>query len=297
MSDVWVLGSAAWDLVYEIDQVPPPGGRAVARCLGRRAGGSSGNIARALGSAGHRVQLVTQVGADDIGADLLDELASWGVVTDHVLRHGSCTPETLIFIDDNAERTIIVLDKDAAETVPVPYESLAGADTVYIGHYADFEPRLPTFLRQTSSLVVAAPPPESARDWFAHIIVGSQAEYPTSWLAAPYEELRQRAGTQLQWVIVTRGGLGATAYGRTAVVTIPPIDAVARDSTGAGDSFTAGLLHALLQGHNLISAGRLGAHWAAVALELRQSAPPRWEQLGLGGSADWAPLLDRPTED
>jgi len=297
MSDVWVLGSAAWDLVFEIDRLPSPGGRAVARPLGRRAGGSTGNIARALGSAGHRVRLVAQVGADETGAALLDELASWGVDTRYVLRYGSCTPEALIFVDKGAERTIIVVDKERAETVPVPDEAITDADAVYIGHYGDFEPRLPALLGESSSLVATAPPPEDARHWFAHIIVGSQDEYPADWLAAPYEQLRLRAGSQLRWAIVTRGEFGATAYGPDEVVNIPPVEAAVGDSTGAGDSFTAGLLHAMLQGHVLVTAGRLAAYWAAAAVKLRQSVPPRWEQLGLDGPADLTPLLGRPADD
>jgi sulfofructose kinase len=298
VSDVWVLGSAAWDVVYEIDQIPVAGGRATARCLGRRAGGSTGNIARALGSAGHRVRLVTQVGADDLGTALLDELTSWGVVTDSVLRYRMCTPETFIFVDKNAERTIVVLDKDCAQAVPVPYAAIADADGVFIGRYADFEPKLPEFLRQSSALVVTAvPPPKTARGWFAHIVIGSLSEYPRSWLAAPYEELHQRVGAQLRWVVVTQGHLGATAYGPDGVVRIPPFDAIVMDTTGAGDSFAAGLLHGLLQGRELATAGRLGSYWAAAALTLPQSVPPRWTELGLGDPAgDWAPLLSDPSE-
>jgi sulfofructose kinase len=293
MNDVWVLGSASWDRVYEIDQIPAAGGRATARCLGRRAGGSTGNVARALGSAGHRVRLVAQVGADDLGAALLEELATWGVATDSVLRYGTCTPETLIFVDERAERTIVVLDKHCAKAVPAPYAAMADADGVFIGRYADFEPQLPTVLRQSSALVVTAvPAPEDTSGWFAHLVIGSCAEYPTSWLSAPYEELRRRVGPQLQWVVVTQGKLGATAYGPASIVRIPPVDAVVRDTTGAGDSFAAGLLHGLLQGHDMGTAGRLGACWAAAALRLPQSVPPRWAQLALGSAAgDWATLL------
>lgn len=297
MSELWVLGSAAWDLVYEVDHIPAAGGRATARFLGRRAGGSTGNIARALGSAGHRVHLLTQVGDDDLGADLLHELASWGVATDSVLRYGTCTPETMIFVDGNGERTIIVGHKDCADAVPVPYAAMAHADGVFIGTYEDFDPQLPAFLRQASALVATAvPPPKTTGDWFAHIVIGSSAEYPATWLADPYHELRRRVGDQLRWVVVTRGELGAIAYGQNDLVTIPAVEAVAADTTGAGDSFAAGLLHGLLQGHDLATAGRLGAYWAAAALALPQSVPPRWAQLGLGSpDGDWSALLTHPT--
>jgi sugar/nucleoside kinase (ribokinase family) len=296
MSNIWVLGSASWDLIYKIDQIPEAGGRATARWVGRRAGGSTGNVARALGSADHQVHLLTQLGADDTGTALLHELSSWNVATNYVLRHDSCTPEAIIFIKD-AERTIIVLEKECAESVPVPYSELAVADAVFVGTYADFGPELPAFLRRSPALVMTPPPPKVTSDWFAHIIVGSQAEYHECWLSSPYEELRELVGTQLQWVVVTKGELGATAYGPTGLLKILPVQAVVRDTTGAGDSFTAGLLHALLQGHELATAGRLGAYWAAAAIELPQSVPPPWAQLGLGDPSNWASVLNSNPKD
>jgi sulfofructose kinase len=295
MSNIWVLGTASWDLIYQIDQIPAAGGRATARWVGRRPGGSTGNVARALGSAGHQVHLLTWAGADDVGTALLDELASWNVATDHVLRHGSCTPQALVFVND-AERTIVVLDQEHPELLAVPYSELDGADGVFVGNYADFEQQLPAFLRRSSALVMTAPPPKVTSDWFAHIIVGSQTEYQERWLLSPYEELRKLAGTQLQWVVVTQGELGATAYGPTAVLKIVPVKAKVRDTTGAGDSFTAGLLHALLQGHELATAGRLAAYWAAAALQLSQSVPPRWAELGLGDPSNWTCSEELPRD-
>jgi len=291
MSNIWVLGSAAWDDVFEVDHLPVAGGRAVATSLGRRAGGSTGNIARALSSAGHRVALVMQVGEDALGAALLDEVTSWGIETEHVRRHGDCTPESLIFLDANGERTIVVLHKECASTVPVPYAAISDADCVYVGCYGDFEPELVPFLRRSSALVgTAVPTPQSAGAWFAHIVIGSATEFPREWLDDPYGSVCRHtgAGTELQWVVVTHGPLGATAYGRHRATHIPPVSAADGDSTGAGDSFAAGLLHGLLQGHDVGTAGRLGARWGAAALALPQSVPPRWAQLDLGDPAgDW----------
>lgn len=293
MADVWVLGSAAWDYVYEFDQVPAAGTRTKARSLGRRPGGSSGNVARALASVGHAVQLVAQTGTEGLGDALLAELASYGVDTRHMLRFGECTPETLIFIDRNGERTILVVDKDCAKIVPVPNEAVADADAVFVGSFADYGPCLPAILRQSRALVVTAvPPPDNLEGWCADIVIGSAAEFSSAWLDAPYQHLHQRVGDRLSWVVVTRGEQGASAYGADAVVTIPTVETVVVDTTGAGDSFTAGLIHGLLQGRDIATAGALGAHWAAAALKLPQSVPPRWDQLQLGAAnGDWSARL------
>ena len=283
MADVWVLGSAAWDLTYRVDRMPPAGGLATARFLGRRPGGSTANVARALASAGHQVHLVGRVGADRTGADLVAELETWGVDTAHVDRQADLTPETLVFVDGGAERTIVVLDKGPAGPVPVPYAELRGADLVYVGWYGDFGPELPAVLPGLPALVATqVPAPGPAGGWYAHLVVGSAGEYPRPWLAAPYEHARRRPGPQLRWAVVTRGPAGATGYGPAGEVPVPAVGAEPVDTTGAGDSFTAGLLHGLLRGDDLATAGRLGARWAATTVTLPQSTPARWDQVDPG---------------
>jgi sulfofructose kinase len=291
MSDVWVLGTASWDRIYEIDAIPATGGQATARHLGRRPGGATGNIARALGSAGHRVHLLAQVGADSLGDDLLAELRTWPVATEAMVRHDRCTPETLIFVNPDRERTIVVLEKPCAATVAVPGAQLAVADGIFVGRYGDYDPELPELLRQSPALVMTSVPfPPDAPDWYAHVVVGSRSEYPAEWLADPYEQLSRRVGRQLQWVIVTEGVDGAAIHGPDGVRRIARVDAaVVRDTTGAGDSFAAGVLHGLLQKIDVATAARLGACWAAAAVALAQSTPPRWAELGLGDPAgEWA---------
>ncbi|MFI2780788.1 carbohydrate kinase [Streptomyces sp. ALB3] len=67
------------------------------------------------------------------------------------------------------------------------------------------------------------------------------------------------AGTRL--VVITLGGRGALASldGRRVTVPAPPVDIV--DTVGAGDSFTAGLLH------RLATLGRLGGRLDDLALD------------------------------
>jgi sugar/nucleoside kinase (ribokinase family) len=293
MGDVWILGSAAWDHVYEVDHLPAPGGaHALARNLGRRPGGGNGNIARALASAGHTVHLVALVGTDELGDDLVVELASYGVDTGHMLRSGQCTPETLVFVDRTRERSIFVIDKGCAETVPVP-DVIADADAVFVGRFADYEPRLPSILRHSRAMVVAAvPPPGTAANWCADIVVDSASEFTNELVDHPYQHLRKWSGDRLRWVLVTSGAQGVTAYGPDTEVVIPAVETVVVDTTGAGDAFTAGLMHGLLQGKDIATAGALGVHWAAVAVGRMQSVPPRWDELQLDiPTGDWAARL------
>ncbi len=51
------------------------------------------------------------------------------------------------------------------------------------------------------------------------------------------------------------------------------------DATGAGDAFTAGLLHGLLQGEDMVKALQAGAAWGAAAVARLRSIPVPWEEL------------------
>jgi hypothetical protein len=47
-------------------------------------------------------------------------------------------------------------------------------------------------------------------------------------------------------------------------------------------------MHGLLQNRDIATAGALGAHWAAAAVKLSKSVPPRWAHIGLGhANSNW----------
>lgn len=295
MSRVWVLGTAAWDTVFRIHALPAPGGQAVVEELGRRPGGSTGNIARALSSAGHEVFLVCRVGDDDAGSRLVDELRSWGIDTRHIQPRDDCTAEAMILIDDNCDRTIFVVANDECfRGTHVPYAEVSSADCVYVGTYDDFGPELPSVLSASGALVATSVPPRSATDWLAHIVLGSAGEYRGHGLSTLFADVLRRTGPELRWAVVTLGADGAEARGPRAgdAIHVPGTDVEVVDATGAGDAFAAGFLHGVITGHDATAAARLGCAWGAAAARLSQSVPPRWNELGLGDpSGDWASKL------
>ena len=82
--------------------------------------------------------------------------------------------------------------------------------------------------------------------------------------------------------------------------TLPPanvhVDAVAADqidATGAGDAFTVGLLHGLLQGDDMVTALQLGAAWGAATVAQLRSIPVPWEELA-GRSTNSLAASDQP---
>jgi len=80
-------------------------------------------------------------------------------------------------------------------------------------------------------------------------------------------------------VVVTRGREGADAYAACSELHVDAVPADQIDATGAGDAFTVGLLHGLLQGDDMATALQAGAAWGAATVAQLRSIPVPWEEL------------------
>jgi site-specific DNA-methyltransferase (adenine-specific) len=279
LAEVVVLGSVAADVVLEVKSIPAAGGHVDGDMVGWRPGGSSANIACALASAGHAVELVGVLGADELGDLLIETLKSHRVGTSHITRVASPAARTLILIDENGERTIIGLRSVAQDNLlyrpAVP--TLDSADAVFVESYSGFSPAVVKVA--PTALLAANLPPTDAALWPADLLIGSNLQLPGPWRSKPFEAARVVAGPRLRWVVVTSGRQGATAHGQHEAVHVPSPPARQADATGAGDAFAAGVLHGFLTGHDLHAAMEGGAMWGAAAVERMESIPPNWQDL------------------
>ena len=91
--------------------------------------------------------------------------------------------------------------------------------------------------------------------------------------------MRSISGDRLEWVVVTRAREGADAYGASGELHVDAVAAEQVDATGAGDAFTVGLLHGLLQGDDMVTALQAGAAWGAATVTQLRSIPMPWEEL------------------
>jgi sugar/nucleoside kinase (ribokinase family) len=279
MAEVVVFGVVAADVILRVQRIPAPGGQVNAEALGWRIGGSSANVACGLSSAGHHVRLVGPVGSDTMGDHLLAELERCGVDTEYSFRADAASPRTLILLDDTGERTIIGVDSGAGPSsfVPIHGPDLRSVDCVYVEGYTRYPTG--TAAGAESALVVTPPPVPGATTWPATIVVGSETQYSDVASAGIFEAVRSVSGERLEWVVVTRGRAGADAYAASSEVHVDAVAADQVDATGAGDAFTVGLLHGLLQGDEMVAALQLGAAWGAATVARLRSIPVPWEEL------------------
>ena len=110
-------------------------------------------------------------------------------------------------------------------------------------------------------------------------MVGSETQYHDVTSAGFFEAIRSVSGERLEWVVVTRGREGADAYTASGQVHVDAIAADQIDATGAGDAFTVGMMHGLLQGDGMVTALQAGAAWGAATVAQLRSIPVPWEEL------------------
>jgi ribokinase len=262
VSVIAVVGSVNLDLVARVPRLPAPGETLAATGLQRVPGGKGANQALAARRLGADVTMVAAVGDDPVADEALALLSRDGVRLDR-LRHeaGAPTGHALITVDDAGETTIVVV-AGANATLTVTPEDIREADAV-LSVLEIPDSAVADAVRHATGMVVlnAAPARPLDPDLVRRVdlVVVNSAEY------AAIEGL-DAAGA----VAVTHGADGAVLRrgGREVARAAPPPVTVV-DGTAAGDTFTAALAVALLDGASDADA----LHRACVAGALAVTRP------------------------
>lgn len=279
MAEVLVIGSVNLDLVATVARLPTPGETVTGAELSRFPGGKGANQALAARRLGADVTLLACVGDDTAAAEALALLREGGVDLDGCqIDENSTTGTALIAVAPSGENHIVVapganrqltpeaLQMPAADALicqlEVPTETIAAAAAQFGGLFVvNLAPAMhvDVSVLQRADLVVVN---ESEAAWYG-------------------DSLRACSGM----IATTFGAAGAvlSKNGEDVARTKPPrIEAV--DTTAAGDTFTAALTVALVEGQPpseaLVFACAAGAA-AATKLGAQPSLPTRDEVLAL----------------
>jgi sugar/nucleoside kinase (ribokinase family) len=272
MARVVVVGSVAEDEVFSLPHPLREGRHVDAARRERRLGGGGANTAAALRYAGHEVVLACPIGTDESGDWLLGELQRVGVETSGIVRVEGSSTRSIVLVDPDGERTIVNVHRAREKDLPARLARIEG-DALYVrSREADLAGTMSAIARRAT--VVAHVPPLSRGARPAHVLVGSASDLPAPFVADPWDAGEGIAGSLLRWVVVTRGAHGAEAVSCEERVAspAPPIDAV--DTTGAGDVFAAGLVHAMLDGRPMPRVLETAVAWGAAAAACRGLPEP-----------------------
>lgn len=285
-----VLGSLNLDTTVFVDAHPAPGETVVAHSKQTGLGGKGANQAVAGARAGVPTSLVSAVGDDAAGAELMAGVAAHGVDTAHVFTvTGAASGVALITVDSHGENSIVVVPGAAheldARTVAEACSRISGERSVLLAqlelpaalveaaclaaHAAGARIALNLSPAQpVSAALLAVCDPLIVNAHEAQELVGFLVDAHTSERAV--RELTERCVA----VVITLGPDGAafgdaTGIGRCAGQKVDVVD-----TTGAGDAFAGALAAALVEGRELADAVEQGTRAGAATVQHLGAQPP-----------------------
>ncbi|MBK9476783.1 MAG: carbohydrate kinase family protein [Tetrasphaera sp.] len=283
MPSVVVLGAALLDLHARSRARIIPGTSNPGR-VHTTAGGVGRNIAESIARLGTQVALVALIGPDEAGDRVLRDTSAAGVDVSLVMTGPEPTGSYLAVLDDDGELAVALSD-------------LTGTERVSVAAFQASEPAI----AQAAVVVVDANLPVTVVSWalrVAHLhgvrVVLDPVSVPKARpLAAVLAEglpvyavtpnadelpaLTGGAADPVGWLLdhgvdhvwVRRGAQGSTLHSRAGALHVPAAPVTVADVTGAGDSMTAGFVHALVTGGTPAQATTYGQ----VVAELTVSHP------------------------
>ena len=248
----------------------------------RSAGGQTASAMVALQRLGRRTAYAGRFGSDDAGRFGLDTLRAEGVeVSRAQVVEGARNQIAYIIIDARTGERTILWDRDErlayrAEEAPTDFAAL-GRVLHLDAHDPPACARLAREARAAGTIVSADIDNiyEGLPELLPHLdVLISSSNFPRRLTGISDERaalIEMKSHLRSDAVVgMTLGARGAVVYQEGRFVESPalPVPGACRDTTGAGDAFHAGFLHALLDGRDLEECLRVGC--AVAALKCRR---------------------------
>lgn len=272
---VIVIGHINHDRIWRLNSVLRPGARISWSQRRIRLGGGGYYTARRLMDLGRSVRLVASLCDDVHGRWARDVLTERHFDLSAVTIAAGETDCADVLLEPNGERTILSGEKRISRSFSIAAPVAGEAFYVNGARLCDAIVRsLDAAPLVLSQFPLGTPTPRPA-----DVMVGSKADFPGLDLEAIWQRARAICGQRLKHLALTDGPHETTLFdGSTRQeVHVDHIVSTA-DTIGAGDSFSAALLHRLIGGDSLKTAARWAGEATAEWLEKRDRQT----------EADWA---------
>jgi sugar/nucleoside kinase (ribokinase family) len=286
MATVTVIGCVQADVVMSpVTELPPAGGTLLTEQMSIRVGGAGANAALALAETGMPVRLMGVVGDDMLGQWMRDQLAPAGLADELLVAADEPSGLTVALESPQRDRTFLTYLGINARWFPsmIPPDALDCRNLLLCDYFV-----APALQGEAARGLLDAAHGHGARTFFdtafdpdgfpprtreqvlgllpeVDVFLPNEAEA----CALADVDSAQEAARLLQrasggWVVVKlgpRGCLGVGPDGNELAVPAPAVRVV--DTTGAGDAFNAGLVHALSEGADWQDALRAATRFAS----------------------------------
>jgi sugar/nucleoside kinase (ribokinase family) len=283
VSRVVVAGEMNVDLILTgIDGLPAFGTEQLARGASQVPGSSSMICALGLARLGDTVRFIGRAGDDERGRYCAAALRDAGVDTRGVIIDPAHETGLTVALSGASDRALVTFPGAIAELsgADIPDSALHGAAHLHVSSYY-LQERLQRDLgalfarAHAAGLTVSLDPgfdPRATWDGGLRALLPSVDVFlPNAVEACALAgtndvegALRVLSGLGTR-VVVKHGREGCLALDGGRIVRVPSFVVDAVDTTGAGDNFNAGFLHAWLRGESLVASMRWGAACGALS--------------------------------
>jgi len=270
MIPVLVIGELNVDLILSgCSQVPKFGTEIKADRFSMTLGSSSAICAVGLARLGHPVAFLGKVGADSWGDYCVDCLTLAGVDTRGVIRESGVQTGVTVAVVGSGDRALITYPgaTEALSLADIP-DPIAGAGRGHL-HVSSFFlqagmrgawPTVFDRVRRAGWSVSLDPGCDPQNEWAGDLrallpsvdlLLPNEVEITAIAGVPNPEEALRRLHTERTRVVAKLGSAGSITLEDGQLLRVAPPPTTPIDTTGAGDSFNAGFLHAWLQGQPL----------------------------------------------
>jgi ribokinase len=262
---VAAVGHVEWVEFVHGDHVPAPGEIVHASDGFEEPAGGGAVAAVQLARMADGAEFFTALGEDDLAERTRSRLPELGVEVHAATREGR-TRRGFTFLDAHGERTITTVGErlEPRGDDPLPWESLDGADGVYLTAGDD------TALHAARRAAVLVASPRAGG-----VLADSSIELDAL-VYSDRDELESAFARALEprprVLVATRGSDGGryeTSDGENGTWTAAPLPGPIADSYGCGDTFAAAFTFGLANGSRVESALELAAEAGAACLTRR----------------------------
>lgn len=273
-TSIIVIGHINHDRIWRLKAPLRSGARIAWSDRRIRLGGGGYYTARRLMDFGRPVRLVSTLCRDGHGRWAFDVLSARQYDLSHVDMSDGETDCADILLEPNGERTILSGEKRISRSfsIPAPIEGKA--------FYVNGARLCDNIVRslEAAPLVLSQFPLGTPTPRPADVMVGSKADFPGLSLEEIWQTAIRICGDRLRHLALTDGPRETTVYdGRSRLDARVAHPVSTGDTTGAGDSFSAALLHALIGGQSLMQATEWASEATAAWLGARDAVSrPDW---------------------
>lgn len=272
MVECVLFGGLLLDKYYELETLPERGQDGFINNEFECVGGCSINMAATFNNLGGEAHIVSYIGKDKIGKSIIEYMNEHNFSTRYVMEKEGTTGYCMVFVEEDGERTFLTkggMELEFSKEIvsdqlkDIKYAAVTGYFLLNDGAYEVLEV-LEDFHRDGGYILFdPSPLVESIENDILRRIIKisnmvtpntSEVNYIKEWI------------DEDKVVILKRGEYGGTVYERNRNFDYMPLKVNVVDTTGAGDSFAAGVLFGIAQGKSLQEAVRLGSQTSAITV-------------------------------